>query len=363
MSIRRLQVAAPGGTYPVIVGSGIVGTELSKWVRKRQPSHLYLVTDSRVQRHHGAKVRKILKATGCPVSVTVVPAGESSKSVRPLERLWRQMVQAGCDRNTCVVALGGGVVGDLAGFAAASFLRGVDFVQVPTTLLSMVDASVGGKTGINLPEGKNLVGAFHQPQLVIADLAFLRTLSGRERRAGWAEVIKTAAIRDSRFFTKLERESSSLLAAQIQPLTRAVARCVAIKADVVREDEREGGVRRILNFGHTLAHGIEAVQRYGGLLHGEAVSVGMVFAARLGEAEGKTAPGVSERLEALLVRYGLPVGVKVPSLQRVLAAMDRDKKRGPGGIRWVFLEKLGKTVVVDGVGRDKVRRALGDFLR
>ena len=360
--MRRIKVEAPGGNYTVSVGAGMAREVLQAWVRRCAPSRVHLITDSRVRRHHGARIVAALEAVEVPLAISVVPAGEKSKSAEQLGKLWRRMIQVGVDRGGAVVALGGGVVGDLAGFAAASVLRGIPFVQIPTTLLAMVDASVGGKTGINLPEGKNLVGAFHQPQAVIADLRFLRTLAGRERVAGWAEVIKTAAIRDARLFRLLEKERRGLLAGREELLGLVVARCVAIKAEVVAADEREGGLRRILNFGHTLAHGLEATQGYGGLLHGEAVSVGMVFAARFGEVLGHTNPGTADRIKDLLEAYGLPVAARTKSLPGLLAAMGRDKKKGPGGVRWVLLKGIGSTEVVDGVTRERLRSELRTFL-
>jgi 3-dehydroquinate synthase len=263
-----------------------------------------------------------------------------------------------------IVAVGGGVVGDLAGFAAASVYRGVQLVQVPTTLLAMVDSSVGGKTGINLPEGKNLAGAFHQPAAVVMDLDFLRTLPPREGRAGWAEVIKTAAIRDAALLATLEERREALSGLDVGAVGPVIEACARIKAAVVAEDERESGLRRILNFGHTLAHGLEAATRYGRLLHGEAVAVGMAFAAWLGESLGRTEPGTARRLETLLRGYGLPVrpprGLP-PS--RVLKAMEGDKKRGPGGLRWVLLARPGEVVIADGIERGLVETRLRGFFK
>ncbi|MCZ6794338.1 MAG: 3-dehydroquinate synthase [Planctomycetota bacterium] len=361
--MAKIVVRTPGGSYPVRIGAGAI-EELPRLFRgRRAPSSLFLVTDTRVRRHHGAQVERLLAASGLAVARIVLPAGEGSKSVEQLERIWRAATRHGVDRQSCFVALGGGVIGDLTGFAAASTLRGVDFVQVPTTLLAMVDASVGGKTGINLPEGKNLVGAFHQPRAVVMDLDFLATLPPREWRAGWAEVIKTAAILDAALFRQLERRREDLLSTRAAPLAEVVARCVRIKAKVVESDERESGLRRILNFGHTLAHGIEAAQGYGGLLHGEAVAVGMVFAARLGETLGQTPPGVPERLERLLEGFGLPVALRTGDASRILSAMSRDKKRGPRGLRWVLLQELGRAETVEGVRTDRVSRELRKFLR
>ena len=349
MSLREVKVTTPGGKYPIFIGPKASRRLPALLDAQISSAHVHLITDSRVARHHGRAVATLLRQNGRVLSRTVLPAGEKSKSAHELTRTWRDCVRAGCDRGACIVALGGGVVGDLAGFAAASVLRGIDFIQVPTTLLAMVDASVGGKTGINLPEGKNLVGAFHQPKAVVMDLDFLRTLPEREARAGWAEVIKTAAIRDPRLFGTLQRQRKQLLRRAPGPLARVIERCCRIKADVVKKDERESGLRRILNFGHTLAHGIEAVQRYGGLLHGEAVSVGMVFAAELGELLGHSRAGTADSLRCLLEAYGLPTSVQGVSPRRVLTAMARDKKRGPRGIRWVFLTRVGETKVTEDV--------------
>lgn len=360
MALRTLQIRTRGGSYPIWIGAG-ARKELPRLLAlKRSPSRLHLITDSSVGAHHGAAVRGILRRAG-RVSTTVIPSGEKSKSVGVLTKVWRELLRAGCDREACVVALGGGVVGDLAGFAAASLLRGVDFLQVPTTLLAMVDASVGGKTGINLPEGKNLVGAFQQPRGVIVDLDFLRTLPPRDFRAGWAEVIKTAAIRDARLFLDLGRERAELLAGSPAKLCRVVERCCRIKADVVRTDEKESGLRRILNFGHTLGHALESVQRYGGLLHGEAVAIGMVFAAKLGEKLGHTREGTAARLRSLLEAYGLPTAMPRARWSGLLEAMRHDKKRGRRGIRWVFLQHIGGTKIVDGVPIDVVKKALFSF--
>ncbi|MBN1442169.1 MAG: 3-dehydroquinate synthase, partial [Planctomycetes bacterium] len=328
--MKRLILRAPGGTYPALIGAGALDAivpHLSR-ARPRAPSRLHVVSDRRVWRLHGARLEGLLRRLGIPWSRTILPSGEGSKSIRHLEDLWREAVRGGVDRSSCFIAFGGGVVGDITGFAAASTLRGIDFVQAPTTLLAMVDSSVGGKTGINIPEGKNLVGAFHQPRAVFLDLDLLRTLPRREVSAGWAEIVKTAAIRDPRFFRRIERQRDSLLAAEERPLAGVIARCVRIKADVVEADEREGGLRMILNFGHTLAHGIEAAQGYGGLLHGEAVAVGMVFAARLGERLGVTTAGTAGRIREVLAAYGLPGDLRGVSARRILSAMTRDKKRG-----------------------------------
>jgi len=361
---RTVHVDIPGTRYPLHIGAG-ASRRLPEVLRGRKGlSRVHVIIDARVARLHGRSLEALLREAGRPVSRTTVPPGEQSKSTPQLTRLWRDLVRAGCDRESVVVAAGGGVVGDLAGFAAASIYRGIDLVQVPTTLLAMVDASIGGKTGINLPQGKNLVGAFHQPIAVVMDLDFLRTLPRREARAGWAEVIKTAAIRDEGLLATLERRMGALRGMEPGAVAPIVEACCRIKAAVVAEDEKESGLRRILNFGHTLAHGLEAATRYGRLLHGEAVAIGMVFAARLGESLGTTEPGTAGRLEALLRGFGLPT--RPPrglSPARVLGAMDVDKKRGPGGVRWVLLARPGEVTMTDGIERNLVQARLRDFLK
>ena len=366
IAVKTLEVAAPGGGYLVHLGPGARARLREIAARSGSSSPIHLIVDAGVAPHHGKTTEKLLLLSGRPVFTTVVPSGETSKSIREIGRLWRAVIRKGCDRDSTIVALGGGVVGDLAGFTAATVLRGVEVIQVPTTLLAMVDASVGGKTGINLPEGKNLVGAFHQPSAVVMDLDVLSTLPGREARAGWAEVIKTALIRDASLLAQLEKKKSRLIALEKAALGPVIHACVRIKADIVAQDTREVGLRRILNFGHTLAHGLEAVTRYGRLLHGEAVAIGMVFAAELGEALGRTQPGTTRRIESLLAAYGLPTRpgtIPRPSARRLIEAISRDKKKGPGGIRWVFLARVGEAIVSDGVPRALVEEKLASFFR
>ena len=364
LRLRTFRVPLKADAYPIWIGSG-ARRRIPEALRAGgdPPEHVHVVTDALVASHHGRGLLGIIRRAGFKISATIVPSGEASKSVRELTRVWRDCIRAGCDRRSVVLAFGGGVVGDLGGFAAASLLRGARFLQVPTTLLAMVDASVGGKTGINLPEGKNLVGAFHQPIGVVMDLDFLRTLPPRETRAGWAEVLKTAAIRDAAFFGQLERDRRRFLGGDRKLVAKAVERTARIKAQVVGADEKESGLRKILNFGHTLAHAIETTQRYGGLLHGEAVAVGMVFAARLGEALGHTAPGVAARLESLVRFYGLPASARGLSVRKLIEAMGRDKKRGSRGIQWVFLERIGRTRLVDSVPTERVEAELASFLK
>ncbi len=363
MPFRKVTVSVPGAEYPVVIGEGARSALGRVLTRPSRPSRIHVVSDATVERRHGAKLRRELDALDIPYSTTVVPAGEGSKSPREISRVWRDLLRSGCDRSSVVVAFGGGVVGDLAGFAAASALRGIELVQVPTTLLAMVDASVGGKTGINLPEGKNLVGAFHQPRAVVMDLEFLRSLPAREFRAGCAEVIKTAAIWDAKFYRRLEREATQLLARDADELARAVASCVRIKAAVVAADEKEARLRMILNFGHTFGHGLEAAGRYRRHLHGEAVAIGMVFASGFAAEIGHAADETPPRIRDLVSRFGLPTSAEGFRAASVLRAMQRDKKRGASGLRWVFVPRIGTHKIVDDVPADDVERSVREFLR
>jgi 3-dehydroquinate synthase len=277
-----------------------------------------------------------------PVSITV-PAGETAKSLKTVQACYDQLAAHRLERKSFIVALGGGVVGDLAGFVAATYLRGIAFVQVPTTLLAQVDSSVGGKVGVNLKAGKNLVGAFHQPRLVLCDLDTLATLPLREYRAGLAEVIKYGIIYDAALFNRLEREMPKLLQRDPKTLAAIVARCCEIKAEVVRQDETEGGLRAILNFGHTIGHGLEAISHYGKYLHGEAISIGQVAAARLSARVSGLPKQSVERIANLFRQAGLPTEVRLGAAQRkeLFSAMQLDKKVSDGEIKFVLARKIG----------------------
>ncbi|MBI9021267.1 MAG: 3-dehydroquinate synthase, partial [Verrucomicrobia bacterium] len=304
-------------SYPIRIGSGILETlgEACKAVGLK--GRCLIVSDENVAPLYADKIFQSLEKAGFIPTLEVLPAGEPTKCHEQLVRLYSKAAELGLDRGHFMVALGGGVVGDLTGFAAASWLRGIRFVQVPTTLLSMVDSSVGGKTGINIPAGKNLVGAFHQPELVLIDLKTLETLPERQFAAGMAEVVKYGVIWDEELFQTLEVGSSSghsffqalenKKGAGSACLEKIISRCCEIKAEVVRQDEREGGLRGILNFGHTLAHAIENVAGYGEFLHGEAVAIGMVYAARLSSKLKGLSVEESARIEKLLAILGLPV--------------------------------------------------------
>ena len=319
-----------------------------------------LVTDSHVGRLYGAAAARSLRGAGLAVHVLSVPRGEAAKRAHVLERLWESLADAGLGRDGAVVALGGGSVGDLAGFAAATWLRGVPWVALPTTLLAQVDASVGGKTAVDLNAGKNLVGAFHQPAGVLVDPELLATLPVRQRRNGLAEVLKTGFAVDAALWHWLEPRLDSLEQGRPAVLAQAVTRSLAAKARVVRADprEREGGGRTALNFGHTLGHAIEAALDYRGPLHGEAVAVGMRAAAWLSVRVAGLAPESHVRLEAALDHLGLPVQMPPLSLGKLLKSMQQDKKRARGTVRWVLTPRIGDASVPRAVESRLVRAAL-----
>lgn len=344
-------------SYDVIVEPGIL-PHSATWMEKAGlgGKRAAVISDETVAGHHAAALMATLEAGGFQPSLHTVPAGEASKSMSHVETLCREMIRGGHDRKSFVVALGGGVVGDLAGFVASIFYRGIPFVQIPTTIVSQVDSSVGGKTGVNAVEGKNLLGSFHQPQLVLVDPETLRTLPDREYHEGFAEAIKHAAIRDASMLEDL---------AGLDPSTREVpadliARNIAIKARVVEADEHETlGIRALLNFGHTIGHGIEAAVPYGEMLHGEAISLGIRAALFLSERHAGLAPAASRTICSLLAHYHLPL--VLPDQMATSVIMDklaRDKKFSSGSIRFVLLEQPGHAMVSDVVTHDDLREAI-----
>ena len=335
---------------------------LGDFVRARSHARrILLIADRRVARFHGADALRALRRSGFTVRVHAVPSGERHKSAAELERGWEACARAGIGRRDAIVALGGGVAGDLAGFVAATWLRGVDWIGVPTSLLAQVDSSVGGKTAIDLPAGKNLAGAFHQPTGVLVDVHLLRTLAPRQFRAGLAEVVKLGLAVDGSLFRWLEQHARSLVDRNPDSVAEAVARAVRSKARIVRGDEREreGGARTALNFGHTAAHAFENARGYRGLLHGEAVAVGMRVALMLSVRAAGLEQAGRERAEALLAALGLPGRVRDTRLADVLVAMRRDKKAGARGEqRWVLTPRIGAASVPRVVEARFVRAAL-----
>ena len=331
--------------YEIRIGRGI-----SPGFTLAQDSGLrvLLVSDTNVDALYGERCRKNLTDLGLDVGTAVVAAGESSKTMENVKSLCEHAVEAGLDRSSVVIALGGGVVGDLAGFVAAVFLRGVRLAQAPTTLLAMVDSSVGGKTGVNLAGGKNLAGCFHQPVEVAIDLDTLDSLPKREYISGLAEVVKYGIIWDAVMFERIEENADAILQRDPDLMEEIIARCCEIKAEVVMMDEREGGVRAILNFGHTLGHAIETKAGYGKLLHGEAVALGMAYAVRVSAAERGLSEGSSRRVIDLLGRLGLPVSLAaanvIASWEELRMAMAADKKTRRSVPRFVLAEDLGSVV-------------------
>lgn len=344
-------------SYPILIGSGLLGRpeHLLPLIRGRQ---VLVVTNETIAPLYLQKVLESLQSLD-KVDAIELPDGEAFKTLETVNRVFDALLQKRHDRSTTIVALGGGVVGDMSGFAAACYQRGVDFIQVPTTLLSQVDSSVGGKTGVNHPLGKNMIGAFYQPQLVLIDIDTLGTLPDRELSAGLAEVIKYGMICDADFFHWLEKNIERLLARDPEALAYAVERSCRDKAAVVAEDERESGRRAILNFGHTFGHAIEAVQGYGNWLHGEAVAAGMVMAAELSQLRGMVSDAVVSRLRALLSKANLPQ--QSPSDMAVddyLRAMSVDKKVQNGNLRLVLLEALGDAQIFADTPRELLSQAL-----
>ena len=359
MPLRTVTVTLSHCQYDIDIGEGLLrecGNRLSKLDRV---SHVVIITDENVAGDYAETARESLSQSGINVDVIPIAPGEKSKSIDVTTHLWSQLLDLGADRRSVVVAVGGGVVGDLAGFVAASFARGIRFVQVPTTLLAQVDSSVGGKVGINLPGAKNMVGAFWQPELVLVDVTTLASLPEREYRAGLAEVVKYGVILDADFFEYLESHVAEINRRDPQVLITIGARCCRLKADVVEADEREvTGRRAVLNYGHTFAHAFEAAAGYGELLHGEAVSIGMLCASRLAVSLGMIDSDVTDRQRRLLEQLGLPRDLPDYSSDQLLDIMQRDKKVEHGRLRFVLPSRLGEVRLVGDVDARLVSDAL-----
>jgi 3-dehydroquinate synthase len=354
---RSYEIQVVSDAEPGRLGAFVQGTLGRSWAG-RGCRRALVVTDA----HLAPYLRPVtasLEAIGLDVASITLPAGEATKCLDRAAELYRKLADLPADRHTLVVAFGGGVIGDLAGFAAATFARGLPLFMVPTSLLAQVDSSVGGKVGINLPGAKNLVGSFHQPIGVWIDTASLDTLPEPEYRSGLAEVVKYGVILDAAFFDELEAAAPAILARNPAIVRRMVARSCELKAEVVTKDELEQtGLRAVLNFGHTIGHAVEADAGYGGLRHGEAVAIGMVAESRLAERLGWIRPDLTARLEALLTALGLPTAVKSKEADRLIDAMSRDKKNRGGKIRFVLPRKLGKVELTDAPDEADIRHAL-----
>ena len=351
-------VDTPGGRYPVFVGWGTL-SELGQRMRNLGLSgKAALISDAGVFEIHGVKALESLRSVGFEAAGYAMPAGERSKSGEALSAIYDWMVDQRLERGSTVVALGGGVAGDLAGYAAATFLRGMPLVHAPTSLLAMTDSAIGGKVAINHPRAKNLIGAFYQPKMALSDVETLTTLPPRELASGWAETIKHGMIMDPELLDVLEEESEKLLALDPETTTEIVKRSSGLKGKVVSGDEKEAGWRMILNFGHTIGHALEAATEYGTLLHGEAVSIGAVGAMRLSREHAGLGDEVVDRLSGLLRKFGLPTSMPDLDADRLIEAMFLDKKVRGKAVRWVLLEDIGKPVIRDDIPMDSVREVL-----
>ena len=341
--MKTIDIDLPQNAYPVYLGRGLLGNAL-KWRQHLGNGKVLVVSNDTVAPLY---LDSLLGALGeREVETHIIPDGEQFKTVDTWQGILDRLVAMQARRDAVVVALGGGVVGDICGYAAASYMRGIRFVQAPTTLLAQVDASVGGKTGVNHVRGKNLIGAFHQPSTVIIDSASLDTLPAREFNAGLAEVVKYGAISDPGFFAWLETNASAIVSRDAAAIDRLIEVSVLNKADVVRQDEKEAGVRALLNFGHSFGHALESETGYSEFLHGEAVAIGMVTAARLSESRGKCEPGVTERLSALLEHFDLPTRIPTHlSVANLADALALDKKAVASGLRLILVKSIGKAVI------------------
>jgi 3-dehydroquinate synthase len=349
-------------SYTISIGNDLLSRLGTECKRLFLGQRCAVITDKRVAPHYGKAAVENLKAAGFEATLITVPAGETAKSLKVVASCYDQLAEHRLERKSFVVALGGGVVGDLAGFVAATYLRGMDFVQIPTTLLAQVDSSVGGKVGVNLRAGKNLVGAFWQPRFVLCDLDTLETLPVREYRAGLAEIIKYGIIHDVELFKRLEQVMPKMLQRDSDTLSSVVARCCQIKAGVVGQDETESGLRAILNFGHTIGHALEAISSYGKYLHGEAIAIGQIMAARLSnELLGFPQRDV-DRIVALFEKAGLPAHVKLSDVQRekLFEAMRHDKKVSEEIVKFVLVNKIGQVSFGQSVPFDLVEKVLDE---
>ena len=348
-------------SYRVAVGAGLlaqVGPEISRLGVGRK---LALLTDPAIKALYGEIVARSLAGAGFEVTTVLLPEGERAKTLEVAAQTWDRLLEAGLDRGSAVVALGGGAVGDLAGFVAATYMRGVHFVQLPTTLLAQVDASIGGKTAIDHPRAKNLIGAFHQPRLVLADTGALQTVPEREYRSGLAEVIKHGIVLDAAYFDEVERSAAALAKREPETLERIVAGSCRLKASVIERDEQEAELRHVLNYGHTIGHAIEAVTGYARFAHGEAVSLGMVAEAGVAERLGLAATETRARQVHLLETMGLPVREVGEAPERVIEAMARDKKGKEGRVPFVLAPEIGRFSIVFDVPKPVILEALAEL--
>ena len=335
-----------GGSYPVVAGWGVIERLGDKFADLGISGPVYIITDENVMQPYGRAAQWALQRSGIAAHCFIIPAGETSKNFGLAQSIYEWLVGLKAERGHAIVAVGGGVVGDLAGFVASTFLRGVPFVQVPTSMAAMVDASIGGKVAVNLPQAKNLVGAFYQPKAVLADVQALSTLGKRELSEGWAEAIKHGLILDAGLVDIFEEHAEALMEIEPEISTEVIRRSMAIKANVVSQDERETlGIRILLNYGHTIGHALESTTEYGQFMHGEGVSVGMMGVARMGQALGMISQDLVDRQQRILERFNLPTKAIGIPIEDIRLAMSLDKKVQSGTNRWVMLEDVGRAIV------------------
>ena len=356
--MRKIHVPLGAHSYDIFIGQNVC-TEISSFCSQENFSPTaMLIVDENVTPLYAEDILDALRAGGLKPKLATVPAGEVSKSLPMAENLYTQMIEEELDRKSPIIALGGGVTGDLAGFIAATYMRGVPFVQVPTSLLAAVDSSVGGKVAVNHILGKNLIGAFYQPQAVFVNLSFLKSLPMREVRAGLGEIIKYGVIYDPELFAYLEAHTQEILDLQEDCLTHIVARCVEIKAEVVAKDERENGLRRILNFGHTTAHVIEKETHYIGFNHGEAVAIGMLVAGKISAALGLCKLDDVKRIENLLHAFAMPTKALGLDVEKMYADTIHDKKAIRGKVHWILMTEIGKVIERADIEEAVVKKAM-----
>ncbi len=357
----QYEVQLKDRSYPILIGEGVLESA-GKAVSQLKPTRVLIVTNETIAPLYERQVLESLKKhlPEVPIATCVLPDGEEFKNMAGIEKILDAAHELGADRASVFVALGGGVVGDMAGFAASLWMRGIRFVQIPTTLLAQVDSSVGGKTGVNLPYGKNLIGAFHQPKLVLIDPTVLKTLPAREISAGLGEIIKYGILGDKEFFSRLEKEMTKLRALDLTALEEVIAHCCDMKARVVRDDEKEHGVRALLNLGHTFAHAIEKITGYGHWLHGEAVGAGMVMAAALSRQLGFLSQAEEKRIESVVKAAGLPVRVDGIRASEALRVMHGDKKVRGNDLRFVLIHGIGSSAMQT-VDEAAVGRTMAEF--
>jgi 3-dehydroquinate synthase len=356
--MKKLKIDLADRSYDILIGRNFLphlGDHLSHIKSARR---VLVVTNPVINKLYGTTVTEGLESAGLEVECVEIPEGETHKTLKDAQTVYDHLIEKQYDRNTLLVALGGGVIGDLTGFVAATFLRGVPYAQVPTTLLSQVDSSVGGKTAVNHPQGKNLIGAFYQPRLVAIDIDTLRSLPSDEFRAGIAEIIKYGVIEDPNLFSFLEQNSEKILAQDTECLETIIETSCAIKAKVVERDERESSYRMVLNFGHTLGHAVEALTGYSQFKHGEGIAIGMVYAAKLSCQLGKCSEKVVRKIQALVEKFGLPSRLPDFPASEYIETMYRDKKAHDRKIRFILVKDIGTVEIVDYVAEADIQKAL-----